>query len=139
MVSIRCLAKFRLLILSSACMVYVAARAYSADWNPRLAADYLDSRQKEWFAWAPAKTPGGTGGGQFPARTTEPRSRFGPDLLSATRAKDATAAQPRGASVDCGGIARGAAGAGAKGAHRGDLAKAAARWRLDHRLAGTVE
>ena len=22
-----------------------------ADWNPRLAAQYLDSRQKEWFAW----------------------------------------------------------------------------------------
>jgi hypothetical protein len=25
--------------------------ALGADWNPRLAADYMDSRQKEWFAW----------------------------------------------------------------------------------------
>jgi squalene-hopene/tetraprenyl-beta-curcumene cyclase len=30
-----------------------------ADWNPRLAADYLDGREKEWFAWKPTKTPGG--------------------------------------------------------------------------------
>jgi len=28
--------------------------ACAADWNPRAAADYLDARQKEWFAWAPA-------------------------------------------------------------------------------------
>src|SRR3954466_6828670 len=28
--------------------------AGAADWNPRAAADYLDARQKEWFAWAPA-------------------------------------------------------------------------------------
>ena len=32
---------------------------FCADWNPRLAAEYLDSRQKEWFAWAPAKATGG--------------------------------------------------------------------------------
>jgi squalene-hopene/tetraprenyl-beta-curcumene cyclase len=25
--------------------------AFAADWNPRAAADYLDARQKEWFAW----------------------------------------------------------------------------------------
>jgi squalene-hopene/tetraprenyl-beta-curcumene cyclase len=30
-----------------------------ADWNPRLAADYLDGREKEWFAWKAAQTPGG--------------------------------------------------------------------------------
>jgi len=30
------------------------ALACAADWNPRAAADYLDARQKEWFAWAPA-------------------------------------------------------------------------------------
>jgi squalene-hopene/tetraprenyl-beta-curcumene cyclase len=30
-----------------------------ADWSPRLAADYLDGREKEWFAWKTAKTPGG--------------------------------------------------------------------------------
>jgi squalene-hopene/tetraprenyl-beta-curcumene cyclase len=31
---------------------------FSADWNPRLAADYLDSREKEWFAWPAAKQAG---------------------------------------------------------------------------------
>ena len=30
-----------------------------ADWSPRLAADYLDSREKEWFAWKTAQTPSG--------------------------------------------------------------------------------
>jgi squalene-hopene/tetraprenyl-beta-curcumene cyclase len=29
------------------------------DWSPRLAADYLDGRQKEWFAWKTAQTAGG--------------------------------------------------------------------------------
>src|SRR5260370_28729400 len=33
---------------------------YCGDWSPRLAADYLDARQKEWFAWPAAKAPGGT-------------------------------------------------------------------------------
>src|SRR6266571_2624600 len=32
---------------------------YCGDWSPRLAADYLDSRQKEWFAWPAAKSAGG--------------------------------------------------------------------------------
>jgi squalene-hopene/tetraprenyl-beta-curcumene cyclase len=31
----------------------------AADWSPKLAAQYLDSRQKEWFAWRPAKSVGG--------------------------------------------------------------------------------
>jgi squalene-hopene/tetraprenyl-beta-curcumene cyclase len=31
----------------------------AADWNPKLAAGYLDARQKEWFAWSVAKAPGG--------------------------------------------------------------------------------
>lgn len=31
----------------------------AGDWSPRLAAQYLDSRQKEWFAWPPAKRSGG--------------------------------------------------------------------------------
>lgn len=31
-----------------------------AEWNPRLAAEYLDARQKAWFAWPPAyEDPGG--------------------------------------------------------------------------------
>ena len=29
------------------------------DWNPRLAAQYLDARQREWFAWPRAKVEGG--------------------------------------------------------------------------------
>jgi squalene-hopene/tetraprenyl-beta-curcumene cyclase len=37
----------------------VAGSIFGADWNPRLAATYLDSRQKDWFAWTPAKAPGG--------------------------------------------------------------------------------
>jgi hypothetical protein len=32
--------------------------ALAADWNPRAAADYLDARQKQWFAW-PAATANG--------------------------------------------------------------------------------
>jgi len=32
---------------------------FCADWNPKLAADYLDSRQKEWFAWKAAAKTGG--------------------------------------------------------------------------------
>ncbi len=32
---------------------------FCADWNPKLAADYLDSRQKEWFAWKGAAQTGG--------------------------------------------------------------------------------
>lgn len=30
----------------------------AADWSPRLAADYLDSRQKDWFAWPSANKSG---------------------------------------------------------------------------------
>jgi squalene-hopene/tetraprenyl-beta-curcumene cyclase len=32
--------------------------ALSADWSPQLAAQYLDSRQKDWFAWPTANTTG---------------------------------------------------------------------------------
>jgi len=43
-----------------AVMIAAAALpAFSQDWSPRLSADYLDSRQKEWFAWPAAKKPGG--------------------------------------------------------------------------------
>ena len=38
----------------------LAPSAFCADWNSRLAADYLDSREKEWFAWPGAnKAVGG--------------------------------------------------------------------------------
>lgn len=35
------------------------ALSLSADWSPRLAAEYLDAREKEWFAWDRAQTSGG--------------------------------------------------------------------------------
>jgi squalene-hopene/tetraprenyl-beta-curcumene cyclase len=35
------------------------ALSICTDWSPRLAADYLDNRQKEWFAWKTAQTPDG--------------------------------------------------------------------------------
>jgi squalene-hopene/tetraprenyl-beta-curcumene cyclase len=38
---------------------FLLALSLCADWSPRLAADYLDAREKEWFAWKPAQTPGG--------------------------------------------------------------------------------
>jgi squalene-hopene/tetraprenyl-beta-curcumene cyclase len=31
----------------------------AADWSPKLAAQYLDGRQKEWFAWKPAMSANG--------------------------------------------------------------------------------
>jgi squalene-hopene/tetraprenyl-beta-curcumene cyclase len=33
--------------------------AFGADWNPRLAADFLDARQQAWFEWQPAAATGG--------------------------------------------------------------------------------
>jgi squalene-hopene/tetraprenyl-beta-curcumene cyclase len=41
-----------------ALFVLVAVSAFCADWNPRLAAQYLDSRQKAWFAWPTANKSG---------------------------------------------------------------------------------
>src|SRR5579864_1097297 len=38
-----------------------ALPAYCSDWNPRLAAEYLDSREKEWSDWGATAAPGGTG------------------------------------------------------------------------------
>ena len=34
-------------------------RTAAADWSPKLAAQYLDGRQKEWFAWKPAMSANG--------------------------------------------------------------------------------
>jgi hypothetical protein len=42
-----------------AVLAFAALPGYGGDWSPRLAADYLDSRQKEWFAWPAAKAAGG--------------------------------------------------------------------------------
>src|SRR6266700_6184434 len=48
------------MFLRSICVIVLAATpCYCGDWSPRLAADYLDSRQKEWFAWPAAKSSGG--------------------------------------------------------------------------------
>lgn len=33
---------------------FLLAPVWAADWNPRLAAQYLDARQKEWFEWPTA-------------------------------------------------------------------------------------
>jgi len=45
--------------LWTALMAVFAVPGFCADWNTQLAADYLDSRQKEWFAWPRAKVEGG--------------------------------------------------------------------------------
>lgn len=37
----------------------VVAPGLAGDWNPKLAAEYLDGRQKEWFAWPKSKSTGG--------------------------------------------------------------------------------
>jgi len=40
-----------MLARAAVCLALSVVAAAGADWNPRLAAQYLDSRQKEWFAW----------------------------------------------------------------------------------------
>jgi squalene-hopene/tetraprenyl-beta-curcumene cyclase len=44
---------------ASILIVVTGLPGIAGDWSPKLAAQYLDSRQKEWFAWPPAKRPGG--------------------------------------------------------------------------------
>jgi squalene-hopene/tetraprenyl-beta-curcumene cyclase len=39
-------------------MVLAAAPGLGADWNPKLAAEYLDGRQKEWLQWPTANASG---------------------------------------------------------------------------------
>ncbi len=40
---------------------FALVSGFAADWDPQLAANYLDSRQQAWFAWPRAqKDPGGT-------------------------------------------------------------------------------
>ncbi len=39
-------------------LLIVAVPVFCADWNPRLAADYLDARQKAWLAWPDANKSG---------------------------------------------------------------------------------
>jgi squalene-hopene/tetraprenyl-beta-curcumene cyclase len=44
---------------ASVLIVLAGLPGIAGDWSPKLAAQYLDSRQKEWFAWPPAKRAGG--------------------------------------------------------------------------------
>ena len=43
-----------------ALLLSLTSPIWCGDWSPRLAADYLDSLQKERSAWPVAKAPGGT-------------------------------------------------------------------------------
>src|ERR1700753_3408765 len=38
--------------------ILAALSAWAGDWSPRAAADYLDGRQKQWFAWRAANSYG---------------------------------------------------------------------------------
>ena len=38
----------------AALLALAVAPAFCEDWNPRLAEQYMDSRQKEWDAWPTA-------------------------------------------------------------------------------------
>jgi len=49
---------FIALAILSAALAFAGATAFHGDWNPRLAAQFLDSRQKAWFAWPPANKSG---------------------------------------------------------------------------------
>src|SRR5215467_1777998 len=40
-------------------LITFAFPLYAVDWNPQLAAKYLDERQKQWFEWPIAKAAGG--------------------------------------------------------------------------------
>jgi squalene-hopene/tetraprenyl-beta-curcumene cyclase len=44
---------------SIALTLALSGTAFAGDWNARLAADYLDARQKQWFEWPSAKATGG--------------------------------------------------------------------------------
>jgi squalene-hopene/tetraprenyl-beta-curcumene cyclase len=42
----------------AAFLALITIPAVCADWSPQLAAQYLDSRQKDWFAWPAANSSG---------------------------------------------------------------------------------
>jgi hypothetical protein len=46
------------MFIGFAALLILVVPGFCADWNPRLAANYLDLRQKEWFAWPAANTHG---------------------------------------------------------------------------------
>jgi len=47
-----------MVIRFAAALALTALSALCADWSPQLAAQYLDSRQKDWFAWPAANSSG---------------------------------------------------------------------------------
>jgi squalene-hopene/tetraprenyl-beta-curcumene cyclase len=49
----------RIIVCAWLTLCWSPGRAVAEDWSPKLAAEYLDSRQREWFAWGPAKAAGG--------------------------------------------------------------------------------
>ncbi|MGC4055486.1 MAG: hypothetical protein QM757_42210 [Paludibaculum sp.] len=49
----------RIFLAVAAASALIPACSLAGDWNPRLAAEYLDARQTEWFAWGPVKSMGG--------------------------------------------------------------------------------
>jgi squalene-hopene/tetraprenyl-beta-curcumene cyclase len=46
-------------LIACASIVFASLPCVAADWNPRLAARYLDGRQTEWFAWKQAASSEG--------------------------------------------------------------------------------
>jgi hypothetical protein len=46
-------------MLTFVALLVATTSTLSAEWNPELAARYLDGRQKEWFAWKTAMSPDG--------------------------------------------------------------------------------
>lgn len=47
-----------MLVRIAAAIAGLVMPALCGDWNPRLAAQYLDAREKAWFAWPPAQRSG---------------------------------------------------------------------------------
>ena len=47
-----------MLIRLASTLAFSVAMGLCADWNPRLASEYLDARQKDWFAWPAASKSG---------------------------------------------------------------------------------
>src|SRR5213594_4955085 len=48
-----------LLIVASTLLTLTPTRGFAQDWSPRLAAQYLDGRQKDWFVWKRAASADG--------------------------------------------------------------------------------
>jgi len=47
---------FHMMARVAVCLAISAWAGVCADWNPKLAAQYLDARQKDWFEWPRANT-----------------------------------------------------------------------------------